>query len=83
MREHMTIKDLREILLHFEDRKYDNYKVVLWDYNHQQELNWGGGYAFSKPEKKLSFAIEVPPVDGITVFERLKQLQDVQEEDKR
>ena len=78
----MTVKDLREILIHFQDRKYDDYKVILWDYNHQQELDWGGCHSLSKPEKTLSFAVEVPPVDGITVFERLKQLQNEQEEDK-
>ena len=79
----MTVKELREILVHLQDRKYDDFEVVLWDYNHQQKLDWSGCYAFSKPEKVLSFAVEVPPVDGITVFERLKQLQNVQEEDKQ
>lgn len=79
----MTIKNLREILLLFQDRKYDNWEVILWDYNHQQKLDWGGCHSFSKPDKAISFAVEVPPVDGITVFERLKQLQNVQEEDKR
>lgn len=77
----MTIKDLKDILVHFNDREYDDYEVVLWDYNHQQELNWGGMHAWSLPEKKLTFAVEVPPVDGITVFERLKQLNNVQKED--
>ena len=77
----MTIGDLKEILIHFEDRKYDNWEIVLWDFNHQQELGWGGSYSFSKPNKELSFSVEVPPVDGITVFERLKQLQNVQKED--
>lgn len=77
----MTIRDLREILIHFEDKKYDDWKVSLWDYNHQQELDWGGSYSFSKPKKELCFPVEVTPVDGITVFERLKQLQNVQKED--
>ena len=79
----MTVKELREILIHFQDRKYDDWEVVFWDYNHQQKLDWGGCYTLSKPEKQLSFAIEVPPVDSITVFERLKQLQNVQEENKQ
>ena len=78
----MTIKDLREILVHFEDRKYDNYEVVLWDYNHLQKLTWGGSYGLSHPSKELSIPVEVPPVDGVTVFERLKQLQNEQEENK-
>lgn len=78
----MTIRDLREILIHFEDREYNDYEVVLWDYNHQQKLDWGGMYSLSHPDKELSFPVEVPPVDGITVFERLKKLQNVQEENQ-
>lgn len=77
----MTIRDLKDLLIHFNDRKYDDYEVVLWDYNHQQKLDWGGMHSLSHPDKTLSFAVEVPPVDGITVFERLKQLNNVQEED--
>lgn len=77
----MTIRDLREILVHFNDSKFDDYEVVLWDYNHQQELVWGGMHSLSHPSKQLSFPVEVPPVDGITVFERLKQLNNVQKED--
>lgn len=78
----MTIKDLKDILVHFEDRKYDNYKVVLWDYNHQQELDWGGTHSFSNPDKELIFAVGVTPVDGVTIFERLKQLLNEKKEDK-
>lgn len=78
----MTIKDLKDILVHFEDKKYDNYKVVLWDYNHQQELDWGGTYNFSNPNKELIFAVGVTPVDGVTIFERLKQLLNEKKEDK-
>lgn len=78
----MTIRDLREILKHFEGREFNNYEVLLWDYNHQQKLDWGGAYSLSHPNKTLCFPVEVPPVDGITVFERLKQLKDVQEENK-
>ena len=78
----MTIKDLKDILVHFEDKKYDNHKVVLWDYNHQQELDWGGTYSFSNPDKELIFAVSVTPVDGVTVFERLRQLLNEKKEDK-
>lgn len=53
----MTIKDLREILIHFQERKYDNYKVELWDYENQRELDWGGMYALSHPDKKLTFSV--------------------------
>ena len=70
----MTIKDLREILIHFQDHKYDDYKVVLWDYNNQQELDWSVNHALSHPDKELSFPVNVPPTDGITVTERIKKL---------
>ena len=77
----ITIKELKDLILHF-DKEYDDFKVILWDYNHQQELDWGGVHAFSKPNKTLSFAVEVPPVDGITVFERLKKFLDENKEYK-
>ncbi len=71
----MTIKDLREILIHLQDKKYDDYEVVLWDYNQQQELCWGFGYSLSHPQKKLNFPVDVPTVDGETIMERLKKLK--------
>lgn len=70
----MTIKDLREILIHFEDRKYDDYEVVLWDYNHQEKLQWGGMHGLSHPDKELTFPVTVSPVDGVTVDERIKKV---------
>ncbi len=70
----MTIRDLRDILIHFQDREFDNYEVVLWDYNHQQRLDWGGGFSFSKPGKELSFPVKVVPKDGVEIDERLKKL---------
>lgn len=70
----MTIKDLREILIHFQDSKYDDYEIVLWDYNQQEKINWGGTYSFSKPNKQLCFPVTVTTVDGITITERLKNL---------
>lgn len=78
----MTIKELRDILVHFEDKKYDDFKVILWDYEHQRELDWGGCHGFSKPENSLCFPVNVPPEDGISIFEKLKQLQNVQKENK-
>lgn len=70
----MTIRELREIIVHFQDREYDDYDVTLFDYNGQQDLKWGGSYAFSKTDKRLVFPVSVPPVDGITIEERLKKI---------
>lgn len=70
----MTIKDLREILVHFQDNKYDDYEIVLWDYNHQQKLQWGGMHGLSHPNKELTFPVNVTPVDGVTIDERIKKL---------
>lgn len=70
----MTIKDLREILIHFQDNKYDDYEIVLWDYNHQQKLQWGGMHGLSHPNKELTFPVNVTPVDGVTIDERIKKL---------
>ena len=72
----MTVKELKDILIHFQDTKYDDYNVILWDYNHQQELQWGGMHGLSHPNKTLTFPVNVPPVDGETVMEKLKKLID-------
>ena len=60
----MTIKDLREILIHFQERKYDDYKVELWDYKNQRELDWGGMHALSHPDKKLVFPVHYEEKDN-------------------
>lgn len=70
----MTIKDLRDILIHFQDSEYDDYEIVLWDYNHQQKLQWGGMHGLSHPNKELTFPVNVTPVDGVTIDERIKKL---------
>lgn len=70
----MKIKELRDILVHFTNSEYDDFDVELFDYNHQEELKWGGSYSFSKPGKKLVFPVTVTPSDGITIEERLKKL---------
>lgn len=77
----MTIKDLREILVHFQDHKYDEYEVELWDYNHQQNLGWGPSFALSHPEKRLTFPVDVKDVDGVTIMERLKKMKENIEKD--
>ena len=72
----MTIKDLKDILIHFTESKYDDFEVVLWDYNHQQDAEWGGMYSLHKPDKKLIFPIGVKNVDEITLNERIKKLME-------
>lgn len=64
----MTIKELREILVHFQDREYDDYEVELWDYKHQQPLGWSVSHGFSKPEKRLIFPVNVPYEDDINFY---------------
>lgn len=71
----MKIKDLCEILKHYEGREYDDWEIELWDYNNQREVKWTGGtYASSKTDKKISFPVTVEPVDGKTIDERIAEL---------
>jgi len=70
----MTVKDLREIMIHFQDRKYDNYKISLWDFQNQRKLHWNLSYGLSHPDKELSFPVTVEPVDGVQIEERLKKI---------
>ena len=70
----MTIRDLKDVLIHFQDREYDDWEVVLWDSNNQRSLEWGGGYAFSKPNKRITFPIEAEPIDGEAIDERIKRI---------
>ena len=76
----MTIKDLKDAITLIEEC-YDNFEVILWDYNHQRKLNWGGCRSFSKSEKTYTFAVEVPTEDGINIFNRLKEFCKKQQED--
>jgi len=71
----MKIKDLREIIKHFESREYDDWDVKLWDYNNQRNIKWPGGcYGFSKDNKYITFTVDVPPVDGKKIDDRIEQL---------
>ena len=70
----MTIRDLKDILIHFQDRKYDDWEVTLWDFNNQRDLEWSGGYAFSKPDKGITFSVKAEPIDGETIDERIKRI---------
>lgn len=70
----MKVKDIREIFVHFTDKKYDNYEVRLWDYQNQRELSWGPSYSLSHPDKEISFPVTAEPVDGVDIDERLKKI---------
>lgn len=71
----MTVKFLREVLKHYEDKEYDDWKIELFDYNNQRSLEvLDGTYASSKESKIISFPVKVEPVDGVTIDERLKAL---------
>lgn len=77
----MKIKELRETLVHFTKPEYDDFDIALWDYNNQRDVEWTAGmYAFSKPDKRLTFPVKVEPVDGKTIDERLKRIMPI---DKR
>lgn len=64
----MTIKDLRDVLVHFTDSQYDDFEVELWDYKYQQPLAWGPSHGFSKAEKRLTFPVDVPYEDDATLY---------------
>ena len=71
----MKIKDIKELLKHYGGEEYDDWDIVLWDYNNQRELKWlGGTFASSKPDKHICFSVEVEPVDGKTIDQRIKEL---------
>lgn len=71
----MTIKDLKEILMHYQDRKYNDWEIKLWDYNNQREVNFlEGTHASSNETKSITFPVMIDPVDGEDIDERLKRL---------
>lgn len=71
----MTIKELKEILVHYQGREYDDWEIKLFDYNNQRDIKWNGGtYASSKETKAITFPVELEPVDGECINSRLKRL---------
>lgn len=71
----MKIKELKEILMHYQGREYDDWDLKLWDYNNQRELNWPSGtYSSSKPDRSITFPVSVEPVDGEEIDSRMKRL---------
>ena len=46
----MKVKELKDVMIHFKDRKYDDYKVVFWDASRQTSMD--ATYAgLSHPDK--------------------------------
>ena len=72
----MTIKDLREILKHYEERKYDDWEFVIWDYQNQRRLEWLGGYSSSNDDETLAISVINEPDDGVDIMDKLKKLTD-------
>ena len=71
----MKIRDIKELLKHYGTHEYDDWDIVLWDYNNQRELAWKDGtYAVTKDTKHICFPVTVEPVDGVTIDERIKKL---------
>lgn len=72
---YVTIKDLREILKHFTDYEYDDWKVCLWDFNNQREVEMVPGmHSVSRPDKQISFPVRVEPIDGEEIDRRLARM---------
>ena len=71
----MTIKELKEILIHFNGKEYEDYNIILWDFENQRELKpLSGCHASDKVNKTLCFPVSVPPVDGKHIFDKIKEL---------
>ena len=71
----MKIKDIKELLKHYQDKEYEDWEIVLWDYNNQRKIEWNGGtFASSKPDKEICFSVTMEPVDGKTIDQRVKEL---------
>lgn len=74
----MTVKFLREVLKHYEGKEYDDWEIKLFDFNNQRNLKVNDGtYAASKDTKSITFTVNVEPVDGETIDQRVKRLLSV------
>jgi len=69
----MTIREMRDLLKIYEDSKYDKWEIKLWDYENQRELNWNISHSASNITKDITFPVTVPPIDGISIFEKIKK----------
>lgn len=54
----MKVKEMKDLLSLFEDRKYDDYNIVFWDYARQKAMDGHFG-GLSHPEKEISIPISV------------------------
>lgn len=54
----MKVKEIKEVLKLFEESKYDDYEVVLWDYARQKRMDGHFG-GLSHPDKEISVPIAV------------------------
>lgn len=52
----MKVKDLRDVMIHFQDQKYDKYKVVFWDASRQTPMD-ATFTGLSHPDKEISFNV--------------------------
>ena len=52
----MEVKELKDVMIHFKDRKYDNYRVVFWDASRQTSMD-ATYTGLSHPDKEISFNV--------------------------
>lgn len=73
----MTIKYIRDILKHYEDKQYDDWEIRLFDYNNQREIEFPEGmHGASKEAKAITFPIKIEPVDGEEIDARIRRLME-------
>lgn len=65
----MTIKDLKDVVILFGDRKYDDYKVVFWDSSRQLRMD-ATFTGLSHPDKEISFNVQ--ELDSDRAYERMQ-----------
>ena len=61
----MKVKEMKDLLSLFEDRKYDDYNIVFWDYARQKAMDGHFG-GLSHPEKEIF--IPSPIVEGKNAY---------------
>ena len=54
----MKVKELKDLMKHFEEDKYNDYEIVFWDYARQKKMDGHFG-GLSHPEKEISIPISV------------------------